>query len=216
MTDLARRIKKLRRDLKDTQTAFAERLGVEQSTVSRWERGAAPDFGHLAQMAKLAGLSIEDFSGLPSPDALPVLSVPVIGAVQAGAWVDAVERDRDDWYEVAVAADGRYPGVRRYGLEVRGPSMNRRYPEGSIVIVVKLLDLGRDPRHGERVVVQRRRRADDLMEATVKELRIVDGEPWLWPDSDHPSFQQPTPLHDGAEDDIVEIAGVVVGSYRPE
>ena len=35
-----RRVRRLRRHLGETQTAFADRLGTNQQTVSEWERGA--------------------------------------------------------------------------------------------------------------------------------------------------------------------------------
>ncbi|MCH8810048.1 MAG: helix-turn-helix transcriptional regulator, partial [Proteobacteria bacterium] len=39
---LAARIRALRKAMKLSQTRFAERIGVDQSNVSRWENGAEP------------------------------------------------------------------------------------------------------------------------------------------------------------------------------
>ena len=49
MIDVAR----LRKSLGETQTAFAERLGVNQSTVSRWEDGEEPSGPALVLLKQL-------------------------------------------------------------------------------------------------------------------------------------------------------------------
>jgi DNA-binding transcriptional regulator YiaG len=45
----AQRIRRARAQLKESQTAFAKRLGVDQGTISRWEQGGVTD--HLRAMA---------------------------------------------------------------------------------------------------------------------------------------------------------------------
>ena len=42
------RIFKIRTDLGETQTAFAARFGVKQSTIHRWENVGIPDRGTAA------------------------------------------------------------------------------------------------------------------------------------------------------------------------
>jgi DNA-binding transcriptional regulator YiaG len=44
---------KLRESLGDTQTAFAKRLGVSQSTVSRWETGVEEPSGPALLLLKI-------------------------------------------------------------------------------------------------------------------------------------------------------------------
>ncbi len=43
-------LKKIRNDLRESQTTFAERFGVDQATVSRWETESPPDRGMAAKM----------------------------------------------------------------------------------------------------------------------------------------------------------------------
>jgi hypothetical protein len=128
--------------------------------------------------------------------------------------------------------------MERFGLLVRGNSMNRLYPEGTIVLVIRFGDLGRDPAPGERVVVVRRDRKTGEFEATLKEYdRDAQGRHILWPRSADPEFQSPIVLsgqiplplgeealpaavsagnlHDAGDPDIM-ITALVVGSYRPE
>lgn len=137
--------------------------------------------------------------------------IEVIGAVQAGAWLEALQWETDERYSVAVPISDKYHRV--YGLEVRGPSMNKRYPEGTVIVCVKPQEYGEEPKPGKRVVVERRN-DQGLHEATVKELRADDsGLRWLWPDSTDPNYQTPIRT-DGGED--VEITGIVIGSWQPE
>lgn len=61
------RIKECREALSLTQTQFAEQLGVEQTTVSRWERGnSAPGPDRQVAIAVLLG---RDWAELFSPTA---------------------------------------------------------------------------------------------------------------------------------------------------
>jgi DNA-binding transcriptional regulator YiaG len=43
-------LKKVRGDLGESQTTFAERFGVDQATVSRWETEGPPDRGVAAKL----------------------------------------------------------------------------------------------------------------------------------------------------------------------
>lgn len=142
--------------------------------------------------------------------------VPVIGFVQAGVWLSTIELPPEDRFDIPLPIQAGFDGFVVQGLVVRGPSMDELYPHGSILAVVSFLDLGRDPRNGERVVALRHRHGES--EATVKEYRIgKDGKERLWPRSSHPDFQQPILVDppDG-EDEELRIAYLVIGSYRPE
>lgn len=142
----------------------------------------------------------------------------VIGEVQAGHWLEAAEWPRGDWMPVIVPIDPAYEHLPRFGLLVRGPSMNQLYPDGSVLICVKLIDLNREPISGERVIVHRTR-GGTIVEATVKEYVERDGHKRLIPRSDHPDHQTPleltAPGHDGPEE-TVTVTALVIGSYRPE
>ncbi|WP_209978741.1 LexA family protein [Azospirillum picis] len=218
MNPLAQRIKQLRKSRGLNQAEFAELLGVTQPTVSRWELGKSePEFDQIVALADLAGETPQQFAfGQQVNEELTLQLVFVVGAVQAGHWVEAVEWNRDEWYSVSLPPHPQYPEIKRFGLEVRGPSMNRVFPEGSVVECIRFEDLGEEPQPNDYVVVERHR-ADGCIEATVKKLVVMDDEPWLVPESDHPAFQRPIKLRNGHEDDVetVVIAGLVIGSYRP-
>lgn len=142
----------------------------------------------------------------------------VIGAVQAGLFQETYEWPESDWREGFMPhAPKRFPHAMRWGLDVRGPSMDRDYPEGSVVVFVWCDDIGQpEPAHLDHVVVTRRDE-NDRIEATLKEFRIHDdGSRWLWPKSTDPNFQQPWPFKATSLDEggSIEIIGIVVASYQ--
>jgi len=98
--------------------------------------------------------------------------------------------------------DERYFGMDRFALTVRGPSMNIKIPDGSIVICVSYIELGRNPRIGEYVVVNRSV-GNGLTEATIKEYGIHKGVPALIPRSTDPMFSEPLIIDNNGEDVLV-------------
>jgi repressor LexA len=218
MIEMALKVRLLRKKLKLNQLAFAELVGVTQPTVSRWERGQdEPQGENLVKLASLAGERVEEFAGYGDSPEIKVKRVTVVGAVQAGVWVEAVEWTLGERYEVSWSPDGKFDAYAKFGLRIRGSSMNQIYPDGAVIICVKFYDLGgRDPRHGERVVVYRRR-GNGLLEATVKEFVIDKGRMWLVPRSHDLEHQSPMPFPpDDRGTESVEIHALVVGSYTPE
>lgn len=87
---LAERIKQMRLSKGLDQTQFGEALGVTQSTVGRWEKGAQPKPEALRAIAKFADMTVDDLldaanNGL-TIEGSEVRSVPLIGLAPAGAW----------------------------------------------------------------------------------------------------------------------------------
>ena len=93
--------------------------------------------------------------------------------------------------------------------------MNKRYPEGTVVICTDAVQTGEEIIPGRRYVVERER-SDGLREATIKTLwRDEHGRLWLVPESTDPRYQEPIPLH-AAEDDTIRIVGTVRYSVQKE
>lgn len=114
------------------------------------------------------------------------------GYVQAGLWQPnwEWEGEADTWQEVVIPRPDRLRGIDLFALEVRGESMNRVFPPGTILICAGILDLP-DRKSGDPVIVRRWNDSGDI-EMTCKELRLEDdGSAWLWPRSTRPEFQQP-------------------------
>lgn len=231
--------------LSETAACKEARVGVNSIRHIR-RRDHAPKAETLAKLAVVLGVPpvyfLEAASlGASQPDLQPahvLETVYVKGAVQAGAWQLALEWDPSEWYAVTVPPSRKYPGLPRFALEVRGNSMDREFPNGSVVAVVKLEDLGRLPEPTEYVVVLRRSLGQEEFEATLKQYeRDQNGRHLLWPRSTDPEYQVPfifppdaLPVSDGREtlprtasagafqpglnDAEYLISAIVVGAYR--
>lgn len=204
----------IRKKLGLTQGQLAEKLDVEQPTVQRWESGARePNMTKLGEIAKALGVEPGELFGAGFVPLGPRLFVK--GEVAAGIWREAFEWAEDEWQSFTGRADVTADREHRFGLRVIGASMNEVYPEGTIVECVSVFGRA-EIEPGKRVVILRTR-ADDRVEATVKELQ-EDGEGRLWavPRSSNPAFHAVSLTE--PEDGIVEtrIIAVVVASYRPE
>ncbi len=185
---------------------------IEPATISKIENGKMRlSDPWIEKIANALDVGLADlFVEAPPPE-----PIYVRGRVQAGTWAESLEWDEADRYPVWVPIPDAWKPFPKYGLEVRGPSMNRRYPEGTILICVGILDADIEPEEGHRYIVERQDTAG-LHEMTVKELRFDKQErPWLWPDSDDPDFQQPIAA-EGEDGGSVEIRAIVITSVQPE
>lgn len=193
---------------------WAKRSGVNKNSVYNFLNGhsEALDMMTYAKLARAEQVPIWRLTG-ETPEAPGPSTIWVVGQVEAGAFADAVEWDQSKWYPVDVPVPHRFRSVAK-ALEVRGPSMNLEYPEGSVVIWVDMLD-ARPPRHQDHVIVYSYC-DDDTIEATVKEYRQADGKEWLWPRSDRPEHQLPLEVaNPPARIRAIEIKGLVLGGYKP-
>lgn len=221
MRNLAKKIKDLRHGLALRQPEFAKVVGdVDQSTVSRWEAGKQkPRPEQIIRLAEMAGITPQQFLGVPLPGAVPnvMRTVRVTGELQAGAFVESLEWPLEDQYEVPAPPDPEWDDVEIHARVVRGNSMNKFYPDSSVVYVCPTSILGRRPKNGEKVVVQRVS-ADGCYEVTLKEYVLGDdGKVWLWPRSTDPEHQAPIAYTDAARKiDHVSILGVVIGGIIME
>lgn len=142
----------------------------------------------------------------------------IVGNVEAGAWRTATELPKDEWEPVPFEPRVDFPSdACRFGLRVRGLSMNRFYPPGTILDCIRFIGADRSPHEGDHVIVYRRG-PGDLIEATVKELTRANGRWELWPRSTHPDYQEPLvldhPPDESDENEDVQIIALVVGSYH--
>lgn len=137
--------------------------------------------------------------------------LPVLGAVQGGAFVEAVPYH--DELLLPVAPSPEFEEAKQFLLEVKGPSMNLEYAPGTYVHCVQI-EFQEDitPEHGDHVIVERRR--GGLREVTVKEYVLTTEGQELWPRSSDPAWQKPISLHDGDHIDEIVITALVIGSYR--
>jgi transcriptional regulator with XRE-family HTH domain len=210
--DLGGKIKQLRKRLGMNQTHFGKLTGVDQSTVTKWEKGhQSPSREATARIAELSNQSIEEFMGLKPQEKrrrFEMRSYPHIGEVQAGVWKESFEWPLDEQELISVPVDPDFPDLVMKCITVRGPSMNRIYPEGTQAFVAPTIINRLTPRNGDRVLVTRRNH-DGLYESTLKEFVVdADGKVWLWPRSHDPEYQAPI-LYKNTDTEEVTVAGIV-------
>lgn len=166
------------------------------------KRDKEPGHEKLTRLKSSIGMGLEKVDGLRI--------VVVAAHVQAGHWVETWEWEDDDRFSVSVPDLPELRPYRLYAAETRGPSMNKRYPEKTVVVFTHLEETGLAPIPGKRYIVERRRASGEA-EHTVKLLFLDnDGKKWLMPESDDPRFQSPISFEEGTGDaDIVEIIGKI-------
>lgn len=136
MKTLGDNIKRLRAESGLSQAELGKLLGVSDKTISSWEvdRTEPPRVAY-GKMCRIFRCSLEDFfEGIPDYEKhRHGVRVPVLGKVQAGLPIEAVQ-NIIDWEEIPekMARTGEF-----FGLQIRGSSMEPRYLEGDVVIVKK-------------------------------------------------------------------------------
>lgn len=210
--EMRNRIKELMKLRGLSRDDVADEIGAHPVTVSKLISGKTPLNTHwLEKLGKAFAVPPEQILSAPPS----VRMVKVRQHVQAGHWAEALEWQQDDWYDVAIPDDPALLKFDLFGAETKGPSMNRRYPEGTVVICTKMIETREDIQPGKRYIVERER-PDGMREATVKLLWLDDsGKFWLLPESDDPRYQEPIAV-DEIDDATVTIVGRVRYSVQRE
>lgn len=213
--DLPNRIKQLREARGWSMSTLGKALGVEAPTVNKLEKGETQLTTRWMKRIATA-LGVHPMAILF--EAPQLRTVRVVGRVQAGEWAESYEwNDPEDGYDVAVPDAEDLRGIRLFALEVRGPSMNKLYPDGSVIVVASIFDTEEELASGTHYAVERIR-PDGFREATVKTFEVDGrGRKWLVPESTEPGFA-PIALDgdDFEEDETVQALGRVVWSVRRE
>lgn len=222
--DIASRIQARLRQLELSANAASLRAGLPRDAIRDIIAGKSrnPRADTLLKIA--AALEIDPAylldpnheTGGVSPLAEGEVALPIRYEVAAGAWM-AHDDLREEPYGFSAAL--RLPEYERWGqwLErVRGDSMNRLVPDGSLVHVVDAVGMGYAPRHDDLVVVIRTRAQGAFIERSMKQISFGPSGVELWPRSHDPRWSSPLILSAGLEeneDATVEIVGLVVRAY---
>lgn len=210
---IADRIRKARiRANIPTVKEAAIRLNVPYATYAAHENGSrVPDIETLVFYAKRYRVSV-NWLATGAEDAIAAQGlrpVTVKAHVQAGEYSESWEWADRDAYDVYVEDVPELRAFRLYACETRGPSMNRRWPEKTVVVFTDAQETLEEPIAGKRYVVEKTR-ADGRSEHTVKLLHIdEDGQFWLVPESTDPRFQAPVRVNGDDDTETVRIVGRV-------
>lgn len=204
-------IQLLRKQAGMTQAELAKNVGVHQATVSKWEQGDdMPGGDMLSTLAALFGVHANEITGIGLDTKAPAgRRVQVIGEIAAGAWAETHELS-ETFYANVPGLPSRFDKVKLQGFVVKGDSMNKVYPDGSIVYVAPLNAVATWPKSGQVVMVMHHRHGQT--EATLKEYVENEHGKLLWPRSTHPDHQKPLAIGAMGPDEEVLITGVVVAA----
>lgn len=160
--DFGERIRSLRESSGLTQEELAQKMGLTRPAVGRWESGRAkPRLDKLEQLAGILGTSAyyllngeeppsPDFS-YPSGARRPVgrsgfVPMRVLGKTHAGTATEEIEDEGT--VEIPGSVARNHPEA--FALRVEGDCMDRRYPDGCVVLV----DPTMEPWNGCAVVAE--------------------------------------------------------------
>lgn len=141
-------IKRARERAGMTQAQAAKASGIPIGTLRRWEQGVnEPDISSIILLADTYKTSTDEllgsrFAGLVRARPVDTVRVPIVGRIAAGTPREAYAQS-DEYHDTPRSlVDGR-KGC--FWLSVAGNSMNRLFPEGSLVLV----DEGLEVRDGD-------------------------------------------------------------------
>lgn len=207
----------------ETAKEAAEAFGWNVPTYRSHENGGRNIPVHQARKYALAygsspayilGVSQQSSTGAaPAAGGGPVLSVPVQAQASAGSF--RLDDGGFEYRGVTVPAVPRsdVPAGVQYAVEVDGPSVNLRIPNGAYAICAPYERMPGGAKHGQLVHVVRERAG--LFEHTIKELQFTDKGRVLMPCSTDPRYQEPLRLESLEEGTTVTIKGIVIGAFLP-
>lgn len=214
---LRQRISAIMERKKVKPTTLSLQIGNSSTLVKDLlEKTGDVKLGTLYKIAKALDCEISDLLSTEQ-DVAPARLGPrlfVKGAVAAGEWVEAYEWPHADWEEFTGRDNVDALTEHRFGLRVVGDSMDELYPDGTIVECVSVFGRA-EIAPGKKVVIVRKR-ADELIEATVKELVEINGKMWARPKSSNPMHQAFDLNEPGEGIKSIRVAAVVVSSVREE
>ena len=128
------RIRGLRKSKKLTQEQLAALVGVERSTIGKWESTSIiPSSDMLIELSDFFNVSIDYLLGnTDNPANNKIHRIKVYGSVPAGIPLEAIE-NIIGWEEISM--DLVRDGSEYIALKVKGNSMNPKYLDGDIVII---------------------------------------------------------------------------------
>lgn len=197
---------------------WAKRAGVAKSTIFRALKEDYEFVTSSRTLAKLAdAIGAEPPANLANVKLAPSF-LPVRYKVQAGLWYEVDAEEPPEQLQLAVLPDPRFAAFPQWLEKVVGDSVDLRIPGGHYVHVIDAQEMGYAPRHGDWVVVERRRDQGAVRERTIKQVDARDGHVHLVPRSRNPKWSEPVDYAAGTRGgDAVEviIVGLVVSAIDP-
>lgn len=140
MPNIGNRIKLRRKELGLTLQQLGDKIGVEASTVRKWENNIIQNIktDKISKIASALGVTISYIiNDSRSDQSDKTIKIPILGTVIAGIPISAVE-EIIGWEEISpkITSKGEY-----FALRIKGDSMSPTIDENDIVIVKKQNDI---------------------------------------------------------------------------
>lgn len=193
-----------------TQAEASDVSGVPLSTLRRWEQGVnEPDVESINMLADLYNCSTDFILGSKFAEKQVVLvsdeTLPVFGRIVAGTPMEALEQN-DEVYWVSPELKKRYP--KGFWLKVSGNSMNRLFPDQSLVLIDKTTDV----KDGEVAAVM-----VNGYDATIKRIFFEpSGAIRLHPESHDPEYRDTVIDKHDPDAPYFQIIGKAVSYTAPD
>lgn len=189
-----------------TQQELAERLGVTQQAVQRYESDRRDlKASILRRLSETLGVTVTYLIGMTDdePELPAFASVPLLGPIAAGTPIDM--ESAAETHSVPADVHDLWPNA--FLLRVEGESMNRILPNGCYALVDPCNDIDHD---GQPYAICVNGRA-----ATIKRVRRLAHGLELAPDSTDPTFRPQVLERDASGDTSVSVIGRVVWHCIP-
>lgn len=164
-----------------------------------------------AEMPILAGIL-----GMISPpksltSVQEVKSIPVLGKVAAGVWMEQSYSEQDDLPTIEydrLPGDGDFQDM--FAVVPEGASMNRTIP-ANITLICRRVPFGSSAfKENDLVIVERENH--NLREMTCKRLKFAEnGDYLLCSESDRPEFSEPFVIKRSVDDEFVDNGISIIG-----
>ena len=204
----ANRLMQARDDAGMTQQQVADAIGVTTTGYQNWEYGKTPiKASALRDLSRLFGCTTDyllDMSPVCAAVPCSSRSLPVFGRIAAGTPREALYQS-EDTHETPETLYNAHRNA--FWLTVSGNSMNRLFPDGSLV----LIDPDADVRDGDVAVVFVN--GDD---ATVKRIYMEGDAIRLHPESYDPEYRDRVIDSTDSDAPSVRIIGKVVSYTAPD
>ena len=130
-----------------SQNKLGSLIGVNQTTIARWEDdNRVPTIDNAIDVANALDIPLSELLGtdLRFDNAIPIelddntVNIPVLGVIKAGI---PIEAQQDIIEYVEIPKRWTLGGRKFYGLKISGDSMYPKYDENDIVIFEQLEDM---------------------------------------------------------------------------
>ena len=184
-------------------TVVMTRNGPEIVSIEPRRQYSGTPPGRILSAAASANISIT--SNASATVLHPAINL--LGQVAAGVFQEAHQWDEDDWEQINLPDNY---GPDAFGLRVNGDSMDKEFPEGSVLVCRPYSEEHDNLPVDKYVIADRTDTPTGMVESTCKKLVENNGNYVLVPESTNPAHT-PLPLMDLGEQSV-RIRAIVIGA----